>query len=192
MSFSPSGSLIAAGRNGDTVFVCDGLDTPHASKQTLKHTKSVYDVRISPDGLQLAGRDDKYDVIIWTRSSIGAKFDLYSTHEFDSYEAASRFLYNHSLWAAAGSPGSETRAPADLENTESAVPESTTGELCFSYKDWSEWVTRADGKKLWWLPEHFRGDWSTQMGNRIVVYDRDYAVLFKFKDGGSHSGLLDG
>ena len=197
VSFSPSGSLIAAGSNYETVFVWDDLDTSHASKQTLGHTEFyVHNVRISPDGLQLAGRDIKNNVIIWTRSSIGAKFEFPITREFDSDDAASDFLESHSLWAAAGSPGAETRAAADLSNTE--IPESATSKLCFVYKDRSEWVTRADGKKLWWLPEHFRGylgykNKIAQMGDRIAVYCLAYVVvfeLFEFKDGGSHSGLL--
>ena len=185
MSFSPSGSLIAAGKKDKTVFVWDGLDTPHASKQTLEHTEYVYDVRISPDGLRLASWESKNNVIIWTRSSIGAKFEFPFTHEFDSYDAASEFLNNHSLWAAAGSPGSKTRAPAYLENTEGSVSGSATRELRFTYEFESEWVTTADGKKLWWLSEDFRGK-HAQMGNKIVVYGYNYTVVFKHLDGSEH------
>lgn len=185
MSFSPNGSLIAAGiiRETGNVFVWDYLDTAHPSELILEHTVWVQYARISPTGLRLASRD--YDnVYVWERSSIGADFKLLEKQSFDSWGAAMKFFFNHSLWAATTSPNPETSAQTNLTDVRSASSEDINEKPRFAYDEDSRWVMLVDGKKLWRVPESFE-DFSpniAQMQDRLVLYKSDIAVFFRYVD----------
>ena len=161
------------------------LDTAEAKKQILEgHEWRIWVVKISEDGLKIASHDSDYNAVVWLRYNEEAEFEQYTKHSFENYEDAHWFLGTPFQCSESCTTTnlSLSRAQRELLNTTDS--ENGSGDYGFAaevgffeYEEDSQWITKG-GKKLWWIPEDFRGK-SSQHGERIVIYNSPSVVMFE-------------
>lgn len=188
MVFAPDGSLILklAAFANDPISVWKQFGKANAVKYTFgsRWSKPEY-VKFSADGKMIASLNKDKTVFVSAKPSQNAKNDLLLKYEFKNNESAWKYFEDSSrLGKWNTTPGTtECTSPEQhlLPASETDSREMASKPL-FIYEKRSEWVTTAGGKRLWWIPVHFRGWGFTQLKNRIVVYGAETAILFTYRD----------